>query len=52
DFMEQINDSTTNTIILTLAALAVAIAIGILTGKWMTRPILAVSQAACEIADG
>ncbi|MCP2727700.1 ATP-binding protein [Limnofasciculus baicalensis] len=52
DFMEQINANTINTIILALIALLIAIAIGILTGRWMTRPILEVSQAACEIADG
>ncbi len=52
DFMEQINANTINTIILALIALLIAIVIGILTGQWMTRPILEVSQAACEIADG
>ena len=52
DFMEEINANTDNTIILAVIALLIAIAIGILTGRWMTRPILEVSQAACEIADG
>ncbi|MCC5645754.1 PAS domain S-box protein [Nostoc sp. CHAB 5824] len=52
DFMAQINTNTQNTILLCLAALAVAIAIGIYTSRWITHPILRVSQASNELAQG
>lgn len=52
DFMEQINANTRNTILLCLAALLLAIAIGILTGKWMTRPLQRVSEASDQLARG
>jgi PAS domain S-box-containing protein len=52
DFMEQINANTLNTILLCLIALGVAIGIGILTGRWLTRPILEVCHASEEIAKG
>ena len=52
DFMEQINTNTRNTILLCLVALVVAIALGIYTSRWVTRPILRVSQASNELAQG
>lgn len=52
DFMAQINANTRSTLLLTLAALMVAIALGILTARWITRPILRVSQASQAISRG
>ncbi|MGM3305395.1 PAS domain S-box protein [Anabaena sp. WFMT] len=52
DFMAQINANTRNTILLCLAALALAIALGIYTSHWITQPILRVSQASNELAQG
>lgn len=52
DFMAQINANTRNTVLLCLGALGLAIAIGILTSRWVTRPILRVSQASNELAQG
>ena len=52
DFMEQISVNTRNTILLCLAALGLAIAIGILTARWVTRSILRISQASAEMALG
>jgi PAS domain S-box-containing protein len=52
DFTGQIAINTRNTIQLTLVALVVAIALGILTSHYITRPILRVSQASKAIAAG
>jgi PAS domain S-box-containing protein len=52
DFMAQIHKNNQNTIFLCLVALGVAIVIGILTSRWVTRPILQVSQAANSLAEG
>ncbi|MCL6436159.1 MAG: PAS domain S-box protein [Leptolyngbyaceae cyanobacterium HOT.MB2.61] len=52
DFMAQIKASTRNTVLLSLGALGVAIAIGILTARWITHPILRVSQASDQLAQG
>lgn len=52
DFMGLINDSTRQMIWLCLAALGGAIAVGILTARWITHPILQVSQASEAIASG
>jgi PAS domain S-box-containing protein len=52
DLMGQIAANTRNTIGLCLAALGLAIAIGILTARWVTRPILKISQAATGMAQG
>jgi signal transduction histidine kinase/class 3 adenylate cyclase/ActR/RegA family two-component response regulator len=52
DFMAQINANTRNTILLCLGALGVAIAIGILTSRRITRPILQLNQASFAIASG
>ncbi|MDF0557095.1 cache domain-containing protein, partial [Kamptonema sp. UHCC 0994] len=52
DFMEQINVNTRNTIWLTLVALGVAILIGIFTAGLITKPILSLTQASKELAEG
>jgi signal transduction histidine kinase/DNA-binding NarL/FixJ family response regulator len=52
DFMEQIDASTRMTILLCIAALIVATVIGILTSRWVIKPILRLNTAAKEIAKG
>ncbi|MEX0272090.1 adenylate/guanylate cyclase domain-containing protein [Leptolyngbyaceae cyanobacterium UHCC 1019] len=52
DFMGQINANTQSTILLSLIALAVAIGLGILTARWITRPVLRVTHASENIASG
>ena len=52
DFMEKINANTRNTILFSLAALIVAILIGIVTTNWISQPILQLNSAAKEIAEG
>ncbi len=45
DFMEQIYISTRNTILLALAALGVAIGVGVLVARWITRPVIDLTVA-------
>ncbi|WP_299415727.1 ATP-binding protein [Acaryochloris sp. IP29b_bin.148] len=52
DFMEQIYANTRSTIGLSVAALLIAILIGIATARWVTRPILKINQAATAISAG
>ncbi|MEP0859409.1 SpoIIE family protein phosphatase [Trichocoleus sp. DQ-U1] len=52
DFMAQINANTRNTIVLCLIAFIVAIALGILTARRITRPIERITQASEDMADG
>ncbi|MGC9526527.1 MAG: ATP-binding protein [Limnospira sp.] len=52
DFMGQIDANARTTLLLCLVALAVTIAIGIVTARWVTRPILNLNRAARKIADG
>ncbi|MBD2185340.1 PAS domain S-box protein [Aerosakkonema funiforme] len=52
DFMEQINANNRNTILLCIAALVIAIVFGIFTSRWISQPILKLSQAAQAIAEG
>ena len=52
DFMAQIQESRRNALYLSLGALLIAIAVGIFTSRWVTRPILEVSQASDELAKG
>jgi len=52
DFMDQINANTQTTILLCLGALALATVLGILTARWITRPILLLSEASRAIASG
>ncbi|HEY9621583.1 MAG TPA: ATP-binding protein [Crinalium sp.] len=52
DFMTEINANTRTTVLLCLAALAIAILLGMYTARWITRPILRLSQASQAIAAG
>jgi PAS domain S-box-containing protein len=52
DFMAQINANTQNTILLCIGTVVLAVAIGILTSRWITYPILRVSQASNQLAQG
>uniref|UniRef100_A0ACD5H3F5 HAMP domain-containing protein n=1 Tax=Desertifilum tharense IPPAS B-1220 TaxID=1781255 RepID=A0ACD5H3F5_9CYAN len=52
DFMGQIYANTRVTILLCISAFGVSIAMGILTTRWIIRPILQVSQASAAIANG
>ena len=51
-FMAQINENTRKTILLGLAALAVTASLGILAARWITTPLLSISQASEAIAQG
>ncbi len=52
DFMAQINANTRSTILLCLAALGGALVLGYFTSRWIAKPILKISQAAEDIANG
>jgi signal transduction histidine kinase/CheY-like chemotaxis protein len=52
DFTEEIDANTRMTIWLCLAALVVAVVIGILTSRWVTNPIWRLNIAAKNIAKG
>ena len=52
DFMEQIHGNTRTTILLCLGALIIAIAIGIITSRQLTRPIVRLSEAAKSLSTG
>ena len=52
DFMAQINANTRTTILLSVAALIVAIIIGILTTRWVTQPLVQLNLAAKDLALG
>ncbi|NES95485.1 MAG: HAMP domain-containing protein [Desertifilum sp. SIO1I2] len=52
DFMAQIYANTRNTVLLCLLALGGAIAMGILTARWITHPILRLTRASDEMARG
>jgi signal transduction histidine kinase len=52
DFMAQINANTRITILLCVAALIIATGLGILTARWITRPISTLSRASQAIARG
>lgn len=52
DFMEQIHENTRTTILLFMVALVLAIILGILTARWITTPILRLSEASGAIARG
>jgi signal transduction histidine kinase len=52
DFMAQVNANTKSTVLLCFAALVVAMLVGILTARWITKPILNLNQAAKAIAAG
>ncbi|MBV7338604.1 response regulator [Chloroflexi bacterium TSY] len=52
DFTAQIEASTRFTLILSVVALLVAIGIGVVTARWITRPISQANEAAKELAKG
>lgn len=52
DFMEQIHENTRSTIWLCLGAASLATVLGIYTSRWITKPILRLSQASQAIAEG
>ncbi|MBW4670471.1 MAG: response regulator [Cyanomargarita calcarea GSE-NOS-MK-12-04C] len=52
DFMEQIDANTLTSILLCVAALLMATEIGILTARWIIRPIRQLNRSAKKIAEG
>ncbi|AFY77821.1 signal transduction histidine kinase, nitrate/nitrite-specific [Pleurocapsa sp. PCC 7327] len=52
DFMKQINANTRTTILLCLASLAIATALGVYTSRWIAKPILKLVRASKAIASG
>ncbi|MGK7947228.1 MAG: ATP-binding protein [Xenococcaceae cyanobacterium] len=52
DFTAQIDANTRNTIVLCVIALAVATLLGIVTSRWITAPVVRVSQASDQLAQG
>ncbi len=52
DFLEQINANTRTTIWLCIAALTGAIIVGVLTARWVTKPILYLNETAKNITKG
>ncbi len=52
DFMAQINANNTTTILLCATALIVAIIVGVITARWVIKPILSLNDAAKNIARG
>jgi len=52
DFMGQIQSSTRQTFLLSLLSLGVAVAVGVFTVRWITKPILQLNQAARELTQG
>ncbi|MEL7036493.1 MAG: PAS domain S-box protein [Cyanobacteria bacterium J06592_8] len=52
DFMEEIYANTRTTILICFGALGVAVAIGILSSRQLTKPIIRLSQAAKELSNG
>ena len=52
DFMEQIHASNRTTMLLCLAALAMATVLGIFTSRWIIKPILKLKDAAIALSEG
>lgn len=52
DFLGKIQANNRTTILLCIVALGIATGVGILTSRWVTSPILDLSQAAADLADG
>jgi len=52
DFMGQIYANTRNSVLLCIVALAIATGVGILTARWVIRPLLELNTAAKDIAKG
>ena len=52
DFMEQIHANNRTTILLCLAALLLATIVGIITSRWIVKPILKLKDAATAFSEG
>jgi signal transduction histidine kinase/CheY-like chemotaxis protein len=52
DFMAQIYENNYTTILLCFLALMITIGLGLITSRWIAKPILVLSQAASAIAEG
>lgn len=52
DFMEQIHENNRTTILLCLAALGIATVVGILTSRWIVKPLLELKEAATDLSQG
>ena len=52
DFLEHIYENTKQTFLISLAALVLVLFIGILTARWVTKPISRINKAAKAIAQG
>ncbi|ALG67861.1 ATP-binding protein [Beggiatoa leptomitoformis] len=52
DFMAQIHTNTRVTFVLSLLALIIAIFVGLLTARWVIKPILELNHAAQNLANG
>jgi signal transduction histidine kinase/HAMP domain-containing protein len=52
DFMTQINANNQTTILLCFLALVMAILVGFYTSKWISKPILCLSEASVSMASG
>ncbi len=52
DFMAQIYANTRNTIFLCIVALITSVAVGVLTARWITGPILQIARASEYLAGG
>lgn len=52
EFMAAVNENTRTTILLCIIAALGAMLVGMLTSKWVARPILSMNQAAKAIAEG
>jgi two-component system, sensor histidine kinase ChiS len=52
DFMEQIHAGNRTTVLLCLAALGIATVLGILTSRWITKPIFKLKDAAIALSEG
>ncbi|HEY9864703.1 MAG TPA: cache and HAMP domain-containing protein, partial [Candidatus Obscuribacterales bacterium] len=52
DFMEQIHNNNRTTILLCLGALGLATILGIITSRWVTKPIFELSQSADALSKG
>ncbi len=52
DFMAQINENTRTTILLCALALAIATGLGLVTSRWIVKPILRLNAASNAIAAG
>ncbi|MEG3930120.1 MULTISPECIES: ATP-binding protein [unclassified Microcoleus] len=52
DFMEQINAGNRTTVLLCLAALGMATVLGILTSRWIIKPLIKLKNAAIALSEG